>query len=567
MGPIKDPPGDSELRRRAEGKLKKTARGKDELSEVSSEKMAAIVHELQVHQTELKMQNEELRRSQGDLETARDRYSHLYDFAPVGYLTVSEEGIITEANLTIASLLGIERSALVGKPFSRFILREDQGIFYEQRQQLLATETPQFRELRLIQKDGHEFYARLDCTVIKTEGDDLRQIRAAVSDISAHKKVAALEEKIRVDRTEQLSRLALQLTLAEERERRRIADILHDDLQQLLVAAKMNLENLAAHMHTVKRQDIQQVHELVMEMIRKSRILTAELAPPLLNHDCLVPALEWLADFVRQTHGLSVELQLDPDVAIFREDFKMLLFRCVRELLLNAVKHAGVSSVRISMSRDDQNNVRIAVTDQGAGFDPGRLGENKNQKVGFGLLSIRERLAVLGGCLEVDSAPGKGTTCTLVAPLPKDERNRIEEPILPEKCVSILPARGPGQKISVLLADDHAVVREGLSSLLTSYPDIEIVGEAADGEQAVDLARALRPEVILIDINMPKMDGIEATRIISLELPGTRIIGLSMYADEGIRSSMLAAGVAAYVKKDSDSEMLLAAIRDRGAAK
>ena len=105
-----------------------------------------------------------------------------------------------------------------------------------------------------------------------------------------------------------------------------------------------------------------------------------------------------------------------------REDFKVLLFQCVRELLLNAIKHAGVSSIRLSMAVDDSNNVCIAVKDKGVGFDPDAIWENKYPDVGFGLFSIKERLALIGGCLKVDSAPGKGATCRLIVPLIEDER-------------------------------------------------------------------------------------------------------------------------------------------------
>lgn len=196
MGPIKDSPDDSELRRRAEEKLKEASGRSEELSGMSPERMADLIHELEVHQIELKMQNDELRRIQGELEKTRDRYSHLYDFAPVGYFTLSEKGIIEAVNLTLASMLGIERNALIGKPLSRFIRRDDQDIFYALRQRFLETEKPQSCELRLVKKDGHEFYARMECMAIKNRGDDLRQIRAAVSDITERKQAEEQRDKL-----------------------------------------------------------------------------------------------------------------------------------------------------------------------------------------------------------------------------------------------------------------------------------------------------------------------------------------------------------------------------------
>jgi PAS domain S-box-containing protein len=149
--------------------------------------MARLIHELEVHQIELEMQNDELRGIQAELENARDRYSDLYDFAPVGYFSVSEKGIIDQVNLIGAAMIGIERSALIAKPFTGFVLRDDQDIFYKLRQRLLETETPHACELRLVKKNGQAFYARLECLVIKNQGDNLRRIRAAVSDISKSK--------------------------------------------------------------------------------------------------------------------------------------------------------------------------------------------------------------------------------------------------------------------------------------------------------------------------------------------------------------------------------------------
>jgi len=203
MGKIKGTPEISELRQRAEKELATEAGGTGLLSEMSPEKMAGLIDELQVHQIELKMQNDELRQIQGELEKTRNGYSHLYDFAPVGYFSVNPKGIIHEANLTIASMLGLDRSALIGQPFTRFLLRDDQDTFYKYRQRLLEMETPQSCELRLVKKDGQKFYARLECTVLKNKGNDLKQIRMAVSDVTdrkhAEKKPYRSEETLRAE--------------------------------------------------------------------------------------------------------------------------------------------------------------------------------------------------------------------------------------------------------------------------------------------------------------------------------------------------------------------------------
>ena len=192
---MKENQRESKLRQNAEEKLKKETSGIGDLSEIPPENMANLIHELQVHQIELKMQNEELRRIQGELEKGRDQYSHLYDFSPVGYVTVTEKGIIHEANLTLASMFGVARSALVGKPFSRFVFRDDQDAFYKLRHRLLETEKSQSCELRLLKKNEPAFFAGLDCMVVKNRDDDFRSIRGTVSDITERRRIAeALQE-------------------------------------------------------------------------------------------------------------------------------------------------------------------------------------------------------------------------------------------------------------------------------------------------------------------------------------------------------------------------------------
>jgi len=185
----------SELRQRAE----KLARGSTPVPEKCTDSLPVevqeIVHELLVHQIELELQNEELRRAQVELDAARARYFDLYDLAPVGYCTLSEKGMIEEANLTAAILLGVARGDLVGQPMSRFVLAEDQDIYYRHRHQLFATAEPQICRLRLRHPFGPPFWTRLEATVAGEGESGPLVCRVVLSDISENKRAeAALAE-------------------------------------------------------------------------------------------------------------------------------------------------------------------------------------------------------------------------------------------------------------------------------------------------------------------------------------------------------------------------------------
>lgn len=117
------------------------------------------------------------------------------------------------------------------------------------------------------------------------------------------------------------------------------------------------------------------------------------------------------------------------------------------------------------------------------------------------------------------------------------------------------------KKTKVLIADDHRVVREGLSAILETKDDIEVTGEAEDGEEAVENARSLMPDVILMDVSMPGMNGVEATRIIKREFPHIGVIALTMYEEQQYIYDLVLAGATGYLLKDSDSAQIIAAIR------
>lgn len=176
------------LRKQAEARLTKTARS---IENFSLEEIKALIHDYQVHRIELELQNEELRTAQAALEESRERYFELYDLAPAGYVTLSETGLILEANLTAATLLGETRHLLVKQPIHRFILKEDQDTYYLHRRNLFDTGEPQECDLRLVRSDGTDFWAHLSATVAQ-DHDKTLMCRVVINDISDRKRASEI---------------------------------------------------------------------------------------------------------------------------------------------------------------------------------------------------------------------------------------------------------------------------------------------------------------------------------------------------------------------------------------
>jgi len=181
----------SNLRQRAEQQLgPSTGSGQS----LGLEETQRLLYELQVHQVELEMQNKELRRVQAELEASHSRYFDLFEMAPVGYVILNEPGLLLLANLTAAGLLGMERSALAKQPLTRFILPDDQDIYYLHRKQLFKTGAPQVCELRMLKKGGVQIWVQMQTTVTQ-DADGAPVYRVTLSDITTRKQA---EEALRV---------------------------------------------------------------------------------------------------------------------------------------------------------------------------------------------------------------------------------------------------------------------------------------------------------------------------------------------------------------------------------
>lgn len=195
------------LRRCAEKALQKRLPHDVELIDLSVEETRRLIHELQVHQIELEMQNDELLRYQDEIVESRNKYSelyekyaNLYDFAPVGYLTIKKKGIIEHANITSASLLGLDRRSLIGKPLTHFISKNDQDIFYLHHKQAVKKKGNHICEIKMKRYDHAPFFAQLESKAVRDKADDIVTVRMAITDITDRKMTnqmlqASLKEK------------------------------------------------------------------------------------------------------------------------------------------------------------------------------------------------------------------------------------------------------------------------------------------------------------------------------------------------------------------------------------
>lgn len=370
------------------------------------------------------------------------------------------------------------------------------------------------------------------------------------------------------NRAHQLRKLTIELTEAEQRERQRVAQVLHDHLQQVLVAAKMRLSSIRNRADnpqavTAAAADLR---GLLQEALDSSRSLTYELSPPMLQQSGLGAAMNWLAGEMREKHRLEVTVQLHSAHFVLADAVRDFLFQAARELLFNVIKHGKIRHATVEMTSDEKCFTLI-VRDEGAGFDPDSL-RAQNGDHGFGLFNIVERVELLGGVCKIDSEPAKGSRIGIRVPLDLKPKKKTGA----AKSVELTPRSNPdfdeeyADKIRVLVVDDHQLVRQGITSMLALESDLIVIGEGNNGEEAIALIAELDPDVVLMDISMPKLDGIGATRRLRAEGADVCIIGLSMFEDEGTANEMRAAGANAYVTKTGPSEALVDTIRSYGRA-
>ena len=534
------------------------SRQEDNPNDIQIEALRTAKEELANADEELRLQNAELSASREELERTNARYRDLFEGAPDGYIVTDPEGKILEANQAAARLLGCTTISLAQRQLSDLLPAIRIKGFCRRR----STSSQSRWEGTVFPISGEPFWASMTAAASYDEDGIPVNLRWLIRDITDRKKI---EEALRESESHstalasQLRELASELTLSEQRERHRIAKALHDHIQQLLVAAKLQTSTL---LNRQADEDLAATAKLVYEMLGQTlaatRALTAELSPPILHDMGLGPALQWLARNFLEKHELKVEISFDPSGEPHDENVRVFLFDAIREILSNVVKHSGVKEARLECYRGKDERLRVIVSDKGVGFDRENLEYSEPQ--GFGFFSIQQRLHHMGGSLEIETAPGQGARITLIGPAPP--RIERDADALSKQSQAGVPAEEASSagKIRVVLADDHNIVRQGLVSILRMERDIEVVGEASNGAQAVNMARSLHPDVVVMDVSMPVLNGIEATIEIHRDMPDIKIIGLSMHEEGELSSAIRQAGAVGYVIKAGSPKALVTAI-------
>ena len=531
----------ADLRRQAEERIRnQAAEYPGEMANKSPEELKALLHELRVHQIELEMQNEELRRAQIELDAARARYFDLYNLAPMGYCTVSEKGFILEANLTASEMLGIERSAMIKQPLSAFIHPDDQDIYYLHRKKLFETGKPQRCELRLLNADGAilwgEFLATLsempdgqpvcrvamsDITVRKHAEDENTKLQAQLHEAKKMEAVGRLAGGVAHDFNNMLGIILgnIELMLVQEDGDQPITD----DLQEIKTAAERSVDLTRQLLSFARKQAVTPKIVDVYETIKSMVIMLQRLVGEHI-------VFEWGTD------NTLWPIKMDPS-----QMEHILVNLCLNAR--DAIKGQGKITISTKNVVFDEAccaehpervpgaYVQIAVRDTGVGmdretmdhiFDPFFTTKGVGEGTGMGLATVYGMIKQNSGFITVQSAPGEGTVFDIFLPRYQSVSVNTEPEALEAPTIS------PGGVTLLLVEDELAVLR--LTRRMLENQGHTVLAAVTPGE-ALQIASYHRDEIRLLitDVVMPEMNGRDLSKKIQALCPKIKTLFMSGY--------------------------------------
>ncbi|AJE52623.1 histidine kinase [Paenibacillus jamilae] len=320
-----------------------------------------------------------------------------------------------------------------------------------------------------------------------------------------------------------------QITLLEERDR--LSKDLHDTMGHSYTSIIMGLEILRTELATKDgEQKIDSLLQLARNSMEEVRAYLHQIDSPQESLPLTV-TLQQLAEEFQKHAKVNVRTRIIGEEYIVSKQAKMTLYRCLQESLTNAVRHGQSTEIIVSLHFEPQQT-RLDVQDNGDGVE--------EWKDGFGLTAMKERATQLQGRVTVYSEKGEGTFISCVLP----------------RLIQL-----SDERIRLCIVDDHSFIRDSLHTILDGQEDLQVVGVAEDGEQAVELCRSLNPDLILMDLEMPNQDGIRATKIIKETWPNIRVLILSTFQDTERAKEIMRSGADGYLLKSIESRELAETIR------
>jgi PAS domain S-box-containing protein len=562
--------GDS-LRKRAEQILSQKT---ESVRKVPVEDITRLIHELEVHQIELDMQNDELRRAQAEIELSRAKYVDLYDFAPIGYLSFNQTGVILEANLTGAKLLNVERSKLLGHSFISFVSPDFRNAFHLHLGRVFSSGTKETCELKIVKNNGAPFYASLESISMKGEGNPI-QVRSALIDISERKNLEEKEKELeeRLGRAEKMESLGTMAGgVAHDLNNVLGALVGYSELLLMEIEEGNPLRKHVSNILTSGQRSAAIIQDL-LTLARRGMAISEVLNLNQVISDS-VTALEF--EKLKTYHPLiTFKTDLDKDLMNIQGS-SARLSKMIMNLFSNAaeaISDRGEVIIRTENRHLDRpiagyddipvgDYVVVTVSDNGKGIPPKDLGKIfepfYTKKVmgrsgtGLGLSVVWGTVKDHHGYVDLRSEEGNGSLFTLYFPASR------ETIISEQKVVSIDSYRGRGELI--LVVDDVREQRELATAMLSGIG--YRVRAVASGEEAVTYLMTTRVDLLVLDMIMdPGMDGLETYQKILEVNPTQKAIMVSGFSETDRVKKAQGLGAGAYVQKPYIREKIGVAVR------
>jgi two-component system NarL family sensor kinase len=484
------------------------------------------------------------------LQGAEHPYRVLVETINDGAATLDSDGTVLYANRRFAEILNVSPETFIGT----FLQSHFPTAGREKLEQLIrkALNDSSDGEITLDVPGGRQRLIRFSLNPVKnSQHQNICVVATELTELmEASEALRSNEESLR-----QLSARLLQL---QDEERRRIARDLHDTSGQKLAIQSILLDRLdrtATGLDAASRKLLGECKALTEQLVEEVRTVSYLLHPPLLDELGLASAVEWYAEGFSRRTGISTRVDISPKFPRLPPDIEVTFFRIVQESLTNVHRYSGSPKAYVRLrTTDDQ--VTVVVGDYGKGIKPETLNARMGTvaPLGVGIQGMTERMRQLSGKLEIKSRPNDGTR--VIATLPIARLGSATDTAETSE-----PQQGIARK-RILVADDHEMLRRGVCTALQKEKDWEVCGEAANGQEAVEMATALRPDLAIIDIEMPVLNGLAAAREILRNLPQTKILIFTVHESEQILRDIYAAGVHAVLSKDKCGQDLLRVVKE-----